>query len=75
MVSSKANCGGYDAAGTLSYADALLIPMAQLPAGTLLLNGNFCGQPRPVSTGSDHGSGSVGKGKASQESVFQTVVA
>ena len=44
MVSSKANCGGYDAAGTLSYADALLIPMAQLPAGTLLLNGNFCGQ-------------------------------
>ena len=46
MVTTKAHCGGYDAAGpgTLSYADALLIPMAELPMGTLLQNGNFCGQ-------------------------------
>jgi len=45
-TATAAHCGGYDAAGpgTLSYADALLIPMAQLPAGTLLQNGNFCGQ-------------------------------
>ena len=45
-MATAAHCGGYDAAGpgTLSYADALLIPMAKLPAGAFLQNGNFCGQ-------------------------------
>ena len=38
------NCGGYNTAGTLTYADALLIPMASTASGASLVNGNFCGQ-------------------------------
>ena len=41
---AKAYCGGYSPAGTLSYADALLIPMASTVNMAPLVNGNFCGQ-------------------------------
>ena len=42
-AAASPNCGGYNDAGTLSYADALLIPSATA-AGSAVGVSNFCGQ-------------------------------
>ena len=44
-------CGGYNAAGDLTYADALLIPSAKKADGTSFPASNFCGQGKAFVTG------------------------
>ena len=59
-MTGQTYCGGYDNAGALTYADALLIPLAQkTTANKAYVDNNFCGQGQGFVTGNAGNAGKV----------------